>query len=431
MPSIARPQGDAALKHQREFAILASLDPENTGKVDQKDMEEYASRYGCESEVKKLSGDEIKFEDFAQAFHKDGQKVEGKGNCFGYAAKDDSGKMEPYKFERRTCDSNDVHIKITYSGMCHSDLHQVKNDWAGATYPMVPGHEMVGVVVQVGKDVKKVKVGEFAAVGNMVDSCQSCEYCKQDEEMFCNDIVMTYNSKKGKGPGEVTYGGYSSHIVVREEFVLKIAPNLHVPGGAPLLCAGITVWSPMRYYGCDKPDVKLAVQGLGGLGHMAVKFGKALGQHVTVISRSDDKKETAMKELGADDFLISKDEDAMKQAAMKFDAIIDCVSAPHDLQQMLSLLKPSGKLIILGIPTKPYEITASSIIPKRRMIAGSLIGGVKETQEMLDFCAEKNITSMVEVVTADKINESFERMHKGDVKYRFVIDVQASMINEE
>lgn len=337
-----------------------------------------------------------------------------------YAAQTPGATLAPWQFERREVGPHDVQIEIHYCGVCHSDLHQVNNDWFPGIFPMVPGHEIVGKVIKVGDHVKKFKEGELAAVGCMVDSCQVCENCKQDLEQYClNGGVQTYNSM-GKD-GMPTYGGYSNTIVVREEFVLHISDKLSLAATAPLLCAGITTYSPLRYWKVGKGH-KLAILGLGGLGHMGVKFGVAFGAEVTVLSTSESKKQDAL-DLGAHHFVVTKDPAQVEAVKGSFDFILDTVSAAHDINLYLSLLKTNGVHICVGAPSEPYTVPAFTLLMGRKSVAGSGIGGIKETQEMLDFCAEHNITSDIELINIKDIQTAYERMLKGDVRYRFVIDM--------
>lgn len=339
----------------------------------------------------------------------------------GYAAQDAKTNLALWDFERREVGPHDVQFDIHYCGVCHSDLHQIKNDWGEGIFPMVPGHEIVGKVVQVGSHVKKFKVGDLAGTGCLVDSCRTCENCQEGLEQFClNGMTGTYNSleQDGKTP---TYGGYSKTIVVHEDFVLHVSDKLPLDAVAPLLCAGITTYSPLRHWKVGKGH-KLAVLGLGGLGHMAVKFGVSFGAEVTVLSTSPEKEADA-KKLGAHKFVVTKDEAQMKEVAGYFDFILDTVSAPHDLNAYLSLLRVNGVHICVGVPPTPYQLHAFSLIGGRRSLAGSLIGGLPETQEMLDYCAEHNIVSDIELIDIKDIDAAFERMVKGDVRYRFVIDI--------
>jgi uncharacterized zinc-type alcohol dehydrogenase-like protein len=339
----------------------------------------------------------------------------------GYAAQSAESDLAPWEFERREVGPHDVQFEILFCGVCHSDLHQIKNDWFPGIFPMVPGHEIVGRVIQVGDHVKKFKVGDLAGTGCMVDSCQVCENCKQDLEQYCLEgNTQTYNGleRDGKTP---TYGGYSNNIVVREEFVLHVSDKLDLAGVAPLLCAGITTYSPLRHWKVGKGH-KLAVLGLGGLGHMAVKFGVAFGAEVTVLSTSPKKEEDA-KKLGAHHFVVTTDPEQVAAAKGTFDFILDTVSAEHDFNMYLSLLRTNGIHICVGVPPKPAEIAAFSLLGGRKSLAGSGIGGIAETQEMLDFCAENNIVSDIEMIDMKDIHHAYERMEKGDVRYRFVIDM--------
>jgi len=339
----------------------------------------------------------------------------------GYAAVDPKTPLAPFNFERREPGPTDVQIEILFCGICHSDLHQARDEWAGTTYPVVPGHEIVGRVVKVGSDVKSFKVGELAGVGCMVDSCGVCPDCQDHQEQFCNHTIFTYNSPD-KHTGKMTYGGYSNLIVVDQRFVLHISEKLDLAATAPLLCAGITTYSPLRHWKVKKGD-KVGVVGLGGLGHMAVKFARAFGAHVVLFTTSASKVEDA-KRVGAHEVVISKNPEEMAQHALSFDFILNTVAAPHDLDQYMALLKRDGSMCLVGVPDSPHPSpNIANLIFKRRSLAGSLIGGIKETQEMLDFCAEHNITSDVEVIKMDYVNDAFERMLKSDVRYRFVIDM--------
>jgi uncharacterized zinc-type alcohol dehydrogenase-like protein len=316
---------------------------------------------------------------------------------------------------------HDVEIDILYCGVCHSDLHTARNEWHGTEYPCVPGHEIVGKIVSVGDHVKKFKVGDYAAVGCMVDSCRDCDYCKEGLEQYCEvGNVGTYNSPD-KHLGTRTYGGYSESIVVDESFVLKIPANLDLAATAPLLCAGITTYSPLRHWNVGSGQ-KVGIVGLGGLGHMGVKIAKAMGAEVIVFTTSTSKIEDA-KRLGADDVVLSKDEEQMKKYRGKLHFVLDAVSAQHDINEYLSLLRVDGSLALVGAPEHPLPVAAFSLIPYRRNFAGSMIGGIAETQEMLDFCGEHNIVADIEMIDIQQINEAYDRLLKGDVKYRFVIDM--------
>ncbi|KAM7523848.1 hypothetical protein LguiA_013750 [Lonicera macranthoides] len=341
--------------------------------------------------------------------------------AFGWAARDKSGVLSPFKFSRRATGEKDVRFKVLYCGICHSDLHMVKNEWGFTQYPIVPGHEIVGIVTEVGSKVQKVKVGDKVGVGCLVGSCRSCESCNNNLENYCPKQVLTYSAPYFDGT--ITYGGYSDSMVADEHFVLRWPENLPLDSGAPLLCAGITTYSPLRYFGLDKPGMHIGVVGLGGLGHVAVKMAKAFGAKVTVISTSLDKKGEATEKLGADSFLVSRNQEEMQAAAGSLDGIIDTVSAVHPLQPLLTLLKAHGKLVMVGAPEKPLELQVFPLIMGRKLVGGSAIGGLKETQEMLDFAAKHNIKADVEVIPIDYVNTAMERLAKADVRYRFVIDV--------
>ena len=340
-----------------------------------------------------------------------------------YAAQNATSPLGPITLDRREVLSHDVHIEILYCGVCHSDIHQARNEWGGSKFPMVPGHEIVGRVVKVGDHVTKFKAGDLAGVGCFVDSCRTCSNCLQGIEQYCdNGMTGTYNSVE-RGTNIPTYGGYSTQIVVDEQYTLKVSDKLPLANVAPLLCAGITTYSPLRHVGVGKGH-KVGVLGLGGLGHMAVKFAVSFGAEVTMLSGSPSKEADA-KLLGAHHFVLTSDAVKMKSLANHFDVILNTVSAPHDYSTYLRLLKTNGTMIVVGVPPKPAEIPAIDLIMKRRSIIGSLIGGIKETQEMLDYCAEHNIVSEVEVINADYINTAYDRMLKGDVRYRFVIDTKS------
>ena len=338
-----------------------------------------------------------------------------------YAAPSATSPLAPFSFERRDPGATDVQIDILFCGVCHSDLHTARGEWGGTTFPCVPGHEIVGRVTKAGREVKNFREGDLAAVGCMVDSCRTCKNCRDHLEQFCdNGVVFTYNSKD-KHTGGVTYGGYSKSIVVNQDFVLRISDKLDPAATAPLLCAGITTYSPLRHWKITKGH-KVGVVGLGGLGHMGVKFAHAFGAHVVLFTTSPNKAADA-KKLGADEVVISKNEDEMKNHLNSFDFILDTVSAQHDLNAYLALLKRDGTMTLVGAPPEPVPIQAFSLIGRRRSLAGSLIGGIAETQEMLDYCAEHGIVCDIELIKIDQINEAYERMLKSDVKYRFVIDM--------
>jgi len=338
-----------------------------------------------------------------------------------YAAQNATTPLAPFSFERRNPGPHDVEIDITHCGVCHTDIHFVKNDWGMSIYPMVPGHEIVGQVKSVGSHVKKFKAGDTVGVGCLVDTCRECDYCKEGLEQYCQGgMVLTYSGLEKDGK-TVTQGGYSNKIVVDENYVLKVSDKLNPAAAAPLLCAGITTYSPLRHWKVGKGH-KIAIVGLGGLGHMAVKFAVALGADVTVLSTSPGKKADAMK-LGAHNFIVTTDSEQVKSVANSFHFILNTLSAPHDYNLYLSMMKVDGTLICVGLPVEPMIVPAFNIVFTRKCIAGSLIGGIAETQEMLDFCAAHNIVSDIEVIPIQKINEAYERMLKSDVKYRFVIDI--------
>ena len=339
----------------------------------------------------------------------------------GYAAFDAKSPLGDFNFERREPGAKDVQIEILFCGVCHSDLHTARNEWQNTVYPVVPGHEIVGRVTKVGRDVKKFKAGEVVGVGCLVDSCRGCQDCEAGLENYCDNKVFTYNSPD-KHTGKMTYGGYSDGIVVDEAFVLRVSEKLNPAAVAPLLCAGITTYSPLRHWKVSKGQ-KVGVVGLGGLGHMGVKLANALGAHVVMFTTSPGKGEDARR-LGAHEVVVSRNADEMKAHLGSFDFILNSVSAPHNLDAYMELLKRDGTMCMLGAPEHPHPSPeVGNLIFKRRSLAGSLIGGLPETQEMLDFCAERGIVSEVEVIPIQKINEAYERMLRSDVKYRFVIDM--------
>ena len=347
-----------------------------------------------------------------------------------YSAASATSPLASTTIPRREPTERDVQIEILFCGVCHSDLHSVRNEWSefmATTYPIVPGHEIVGRVAKVGSAVTKYKPGDLAAVGCMVDSDGTCPNCKAGLENLCPNLTLTFNSPDKHKTAPVTYGGYSDSVVVDEHFVLRVPPNLNPAGAAPLLCAGITTYSPLRRAGVGKGK-KVGVVGLGGLGHMGVKFAHAFGAQVVVFTTSPGKKEDALR-LGADDVVVSRNADEMKKHANSFDFILDCVSADHDINAYINLLGRDGNLTLVGAPAKPFPISAFSLIMGRRSLSGSNIGGIPETQEMLDFCGRHNITADVEVIPIQKVNEAYERLLKSDVKYRFSIDM-ASLKSE-
>src|SRR5450759_1111435 len=339
----------------------------------------------------------------------------------GYAAQDAKTPLAPWKFQRREVEAHDIQLDILYCGVCHSDLHQIRNEWGGSIFPMVPGHEIIGRVSKVGKSVKKFKKGDLAGVGCLVDSCRECENCQHGLEQYCTGgPSFTYNSME-QDRKTITYGGYSNLVVVNEDFVLHISEKLPIKGVAPLLCAGITTYSPLRHWKVGKGH-KVGILGLGGLGHMAVKFAASFGAEVTMLSTSPSKENDA-KKLGAHKFVLTSNTESLKSVKGYFDFIIDTVSAPHDYNLYLSLLKTDGIQICVGVPPTPAQIFGFSLLAGRKSLAGSSIGGLPETQEMLEYCAEHNIISDVEIINIKDINSAYERMLKGDVRYRFVIDM--------
>ncbi|MFL6439537.1 MAG: NAD(P)-dependent alcohol dehydrogenase [Terriglobales bacterium] len=338
-----------------------------------------------------------------------------------YAAQNAKSPLTPFKISRRDPGPHDIQIDILFCGVCHSDLHTVRNEWTNSVYPVVPGHEIIGRVTKAGAQVRNVKEGDLAAVGCMVDSCRKCESCRQGLEQFCEvGFTGTYNAED-RHLGGMTFGGYSKTIVVNDAFVLQVPKNLNLSGVAPLLCAGITTYSPLHHWKVGKGQ-KVGIVGLGGLGHMGVKLAHALGAEVVLFTTSPGKKDDARR-LGADEVVVSKNQAEMDKQLNSFHFILDTVSAPHDLNAYLNLLRRDGTLTLVGAPEKDPSITVFNLIMKRRQLAGSLIGGIKETQEMLDFCSDHGITSDVEVIPIQKINEAYERMLRSDVKYRFVIDM--------
>ncbi len=339
----------------------------------------------------------------------------------GYAAHNATEALSPYDFSRRVVGAKDIKIEILYCGVCHSDIHQVRNEWGGTNYPIVPGHEIVGRIIEVGAEVRNFKVNELAGVGCLVDSCRECDNCKKGLEQFCrNGFTGTYNGADKKSGG-FTYGGYSNQIVVDQDFVLHISDKLPLEKVAPLLCAGITTYSPLRHWKVGKGH-KVAVVGLGGLGHMAIKLAASFGAEVTMLSTSPSKQKDAAQ-LGAHHFALTTDPEQILALTGKFDFIIDTVSAAHDYNTYLQMLNTDGVMVCVGAPPTPSQIVAFNLIGGRKSLAGSLIGGIAETQEMLDYCSEHNITSDVEVIAISEINTAYERMLKGDVRYRFVIDM--------
>lgn len=338
-----------------------------------------------------------------------------------YAAASATTPLAPMTIERREPRAGEVLIDILYCGVCHSDLHQARDEWGGSLFPMVPGHEIVGRVARVGAGVTKFAPGDAVGVGCFVDSCRACDPCRAGEEQYCEQgMTGTYNSRE-RDTGAPTFGGYSTRITLHEDYVLRIPESLPLDRAAPLLCAGITTYSPLRQHGVG-PGSEVAVVGLGGLGHMAVKLAAAMGARVTVLSTSESKRADAI-ELGAHDFVATADPAAFTTHARRFDLIVDTASAPHDYNAYLSLLKFDGTMVLLGVPDRPLPVAAAALIMQRRKLAGSLIGGIRETQEMLDFCARHGVASDIEVIDIANINEAYERMLRNDVRYRFVIDL--------
>ncbi|HET7754741.1 MAG TPA: NAD(P)-dependent alcohol dehydrogenase [Anaeromyxobacteraceae bacterium] len=339
----------------------------------------------------------------------------------GWAAPSARAPLAPFEFSRREVGEHDVLIDVAYCGICHSDVHQARDEWGGSLFPMVPGHEIVGRVVKVGARVERFREGDLAGVGCMVDSCRVCENCRRDLEQFCQKgAAMTYNGTE-MDRETPTYGGYSNRLVVAERFTLKVRPDQELAGVAPLLCAGITTYSPLRHWKAG-PGKRVGVVGLGGLGHMAVKLAASMGAEVTMLSTSPRKEQDARR-LGASQFANTSDRATFKKLANAFDIIVDTISAPHDLNAYLGMLRVDGAMVLLGVPPEAAPVNAFSLIGGRKSLAGSLIGGIAETQEMLDYCADHRITSDVEVIPIDKVNEAYERMLRSDVRYRFVIDM--------
>jgi uncharacterized zinc-type alcohol dehydrogenase-like protein len=347
-------------------------------------------------------------------------------NIKAYGTEASNLPLHKMNIARRELTSYDVEIEILYCGICHSDLHQIKNEFGGTMYPIVPGHEIVGKVTRIGDQVKKFKVGDLAAVGCIVDSCGKCEYCEDDLEQFCNEGVTYSFNSPDKYLGGATFGGFSENIVTNEKYVLHMPAAIDLAGAAPLLCAGITVYSPLKHWQAG-PGKKVGILGIGGLGHVAIKIAKAMGAHVVVFTTSPSKVEDA-KRLGADDAVLSTDVEQMNKHARSLHFILDTVSAKHDVNTYLNLLRPDGSVVLVGLPPEPLEVGAFNIVMGRRSFSGSNIGGIAETQEMLDFCAEHKITADIELINVNQINEAFDRLQKGDVHYRFVIDM-ASLKN--
>lgn len=343
---------------------------------------------------------------------------------YAYAASDERSKLAPFEYKGRELRAHDVHMEVLFCGVCHSDLHMARNEWKNTLYPVVPGHEIVGRVTAVGSEVTRHKAGDLVGVGCLVDSCRTCPSCAEGLEQYCeNGVVLTYNGQD-KETGDITYGGYSTQLVVDEAFVLSVPDNLDPAGAAPLLCAGVTLYSPLRTWGAG-PGKKVGIVGLGGLGHMGVKLARAMGAHVVLFTTSQSKVEDA-KRLGAHEVVISKNPEEMQAHANSFDLIVNTVAAQHDLNPFLELLRRDGTMTLVGAPEHDHPSPqVFNLIMKRRRLAGSMIGGIAETQEMLDFCGEHGITSDIELIPMQKINDAYERMLKSDVKYRFVVDLDS------
>jgi uncharacterized zinc-type alcohol dehydrogenase-like protein len=341
----------------------------------------------------------------------------------GYATQNAQSPLAPFNFSRREPGPTEIAVEILYCGVCHSDLHMVRNEWGGSIYPLVPGHEIVGRVTAVGNAVTKFKVGGIAAIGVIVDSCRKCAPCKRSEENYCDEGPTLTYAAKDRVDGTITMGGYSSNYVVDERYAHHVPANLDMAGVAPLLCAGITTYSPLRHWKVG-PGKKVGIVGLGGLGHMGLKFAHSLGAHVVQFTTNIRKKEDAIR-LGADEVVLSSDANAMKAHANSFDFILDCAAAPHPVDDYTALLKQDATMCLVGLPDHPPAVSIFNLIARRVSVAGSMIGGMPETQEMLDYCGQHNITADVEVIPIQKINEAYERMLKQDVKYRFVIDMSS------
>ncbi|KAL2490813.1 Cinnamyl alcohol dehydrogenase 4 [Abeliophyllum distichum] len=346
----------------------------------------------------------------------------------GWAATDPSGILSPYTYTLRNTGPGDVYVKVRSCGICHSDIHQVKNDLGMSNYPMVPGHEVTGEVVEVGSEVTKFRVGDVVGVGCLVGCCGNCHPCKSETEQYCNKKIWSYNDVYTDG--NPTQGGFAGAMVVNQKFVVKIPDGMAPEQAAPLLCAGVTVYSPLHHFGLKQSGLRGGILGLGGVGHMGVKIAKAMGHHVTVISSSNKKREEALEHLGADEYLVSSDSSRMQEVVDSLDYIIDTIPVFHPLEPYLSLLKVDGKLILMGVINTPLQFMTPMVMIGRKTITGSFIGSIKETEEMLEFCKEKGLTSTIEVVKLDYINTAFERLEKNDVRYRFVVDVAGSKLDQ-
>ncbi|XP_077215445.1 putative cinnamyl alcohol dehydrogenase 1 [Tasmannia lanceolata] len=350
--------------------------------------------------------------------------LEAERSVTGWAARDPSGVLSPYTYTLRETGTEDVLIKVLYCGVCHTDIHQTKNHLGMSNYPMVPGHEVVGEVVELGSDVTKFRVGEMVGVGCLVGCCRACGPCKSNIEQYCNKRIWSYNDVYPDG--KPTQGGFASAMVVDQKFVVRVPEKMAPEQAAPLLCAGVTVYSPLKKFELNKKGLRAGILGLGGVGHMGVQIAKVMGHHVTVISSSDKKREEALEHLKADDYLVSSDAAKMQEAADSLDYILDTIPVHHPLEPYLSLLKVDGKLVMMGVISTPMQFITPMIMLGRKTITGSFIGSIEETQEMLEFCEEKGLTSMIEIVKMDYVNKALERLEKNDVRYRFVVDVGAS-----
>lgn len=432
MPRIARPS-DANEKAPREFALLAQIAPGEQTSVDLDTLATFQKLYGnVEQQIPE--GDSIDFSTFKELFSRPPTVPtagDPKGNAVGYAAHDPSGHLSPFGFTRRDVGPQEIRIQITHASICHSDIHFAKDEWKFTTYPIVPGHEIVGIVTKIGKDVTKFKIGDRAGVGCIVNSCRSCETCKDGHEQYCTGCILTYNGTDVDGT--MTRGGYSTHYVITQDFALHIPDNLPLEAAAPLLCAGITVFSPLLQSGLLAPGKKLGVAGLGGLGAHAVAFAKSKGCEVTLISTSQNKEKEAKEGLKADHFLLRSNAEAMTAAARTLDGIMDTIPASHDLGPYLSLLKTGGQILLVGIPTDPNPLPMAEVTFRRLTLKGSLIGSIGETQEMLDYCAKQSppLYLPYETIDAKEVNEAYARVLKNDVRYRFVINVQGTLVLQE
>jgi len=354
--------------------------------------------------------------------------IEAQRTITGWAATDPTGILAPYTYSLRDTGPEDVYVKVICCGICHTDLHQIKNDLGMSNYPMVPGHEVVGEVVEVGSDVSKFRAGDIVGVGAIVGCCRNCNPCKRDIEQYCNKKIWSYNDVYTDG--KPTQGGFASSMVVDQKFVVKIPEGMDPEQAAPLLCAGVTIYSPLSHFGLKQSGLRGGILGLGGVGHMGVKIAKAMGHHVTVISSSDKKREEALDHLGADEYLVSSDATKMQEKTDTLDYIIDTVPVFHPLEPYLSLLKLDGKLILMGVINTPLQFLTPVVMLGRKTITGSFVGSIKEIEEMLDFCKEKGLTSMIEIIKMDYVNKAIERLEKNDVRYRFVVDVAGSKLDQ-